>query len=130
MQGEIHWAGAATDGTDETAVYRLYDSNDRLLYVGIGRNPVARWGHHSARPWWADVVRFTVVWHPTRKQAASEERVALKAESPVHNVQGTVRGGEVTGAGVRRALAGRRNFSEPLPAPLGPSHPTARRATP
>lgn len=114
--GLIQSPGVAADD-EETAVYRLYDASDRLLYVGIGRNPVARWGVHSARSWWSDVVRFTVVWRPTRKEAADEERVALRAEDPLHNVQGTVRGGLVTGAGVRRALAGRRNFSEPYPVP-------------
>lgn len=114
--GLIQYPGAATN-EEEAAVYRLYDASDRLLYVGIGRNPVARWGAHSARSWWVDVVRYTVVWRATRKEAADEERAALRAESPVHNVQGTERGGLVTGAGVRRALAGRRNFSEPYPAP-------------
>lgn len=105
-------------GNDETAVYRLFDAADRLLYVGIGRNPMTRWAAHAEQhAWWSDVAHFTVVWHPTRKEAAGEERRALHGESPVHNTHGTARHGLVTGAGVRAALAGRRNFSERMPRP-------------
>lgn len=115
--GVMVMPGVQTRGTDETAVYRLFDSADRLLYVGMGRNPMGRWASHADQhAWWPEVVRFTVDWFPTRGEASAEERRALKEEATVHNVHGTERHGLVTGAGVRAALAGRRNFAEPLPA--------------
>lgn len=107
-RGVVAHPGVRRPDTDETAVYRLFDAADRLLYVGIAQNPQARWGVHAERPWWGAVAYFTVVWHSTRKQAADEERVALRAEDPLHNIQGTARGGLVTGAGVRAALARER----------------------
>ncbi|MFI2078489.1 GIY-YIG nuclease family protein [Streptomyces triculaminicus] len=101
--------GARGKDTEETAVYRLFDAEGRLLYVGMGRNPMQRWGSHAEQhPWWPRVVRFTVKWHPTRQEAAAEERQALRSESPVNNIHGTERHGLVTGAGVRRELELRR----------------------
>lgn len=31
---------------ERTALYRLYDAGDRLLYIGISNNPEARWARH------------------------------------------------------------------------------------
>jgi predicted GIY-YIG superfamily endonuclease len=105
--------GTQTEGTEETAVYRLFDASGRLLYVGMGRNPLTRWASHAEQhAWWADVATYSVVWHDTRQEAAAEEREALRHEDPVHNIHGTPRHGLVTGAGVRAALNGRRNFFE------------------
>lgn len=117
-QGQMIHPGARAEGTEETAVYRLFDRSGRLLYVGMGRNPMGRWAAHAEQhAWWPEVASFTVVWHPTRKAAAEEERSALRNEETVHNIHGTERHGLVTGAGVRAALGGRRNFSEKTPAP-------------
>jgi hypothetical protein len=105
--------GVQAKETEETAVYRLFDAGDRLLYVGMGRNPMGRWASHADQhAWWPNVVRFEVAWYATRKEAAAEERRALKEEATVHNIHGTERHGLVTGAGVRAALGGRRNFFE------------------
>jgi len=72
-----------------TALYRLYDDADRLLYVGISRNPDVRWGQHSiSKAWWSDVAHRTVEWHDTRIDAETAERNAIRAERPQHNVLG------------------------------------------
>jgi hypothetical protein len=52
-----------------TSVYRLYDADRRLLYVGVAYDPAARWKQHRSRRWWKDVVEKTVVPYPTRKDA-------------------------------------------------------------
>ena len=59
----------AIEITDEpTAVYRFYDEADRLLYVGISRNPAARWAQHAVeKKWWPRVDRFE---DPTEGMAA------------------------------------------------------------
>ncbi|MFF9197319.1 hypothetical protein ACF09L_19135 [Streptomyces sp. NPDC014779] len=111
VTGAMVHPGVQPKGTDETAVYRLFDVDDRLLYVGMGRNPMGRWASHAElHPWWPNVVRFEVAWYSTRREAAAEERRALKEEVTLHNIHGTERHGLVTGAGVRAELKARREF--------------------
>ena len=73
--------------TDEpTAVYRFYDGADVLLYVGISRNPAARWAQHAAeKTWWPRVAKKTVVMYGSRREAEIAEGKAIRSESPRHN---------------------------------------------
>lgn len=71
-----------------TAVYRLYDAKDRLVYVGVTDSPGARWGHHSRRDWWPTVVRYTLTWHERRLAALREEAQAIRTEKPLENIAG------------------------------------------
>lgn len=72
-----------------TAVYRLYDATDQLLYVGIGPDPEARWYVHAReKPWWPDVARKSVVWHDSRSAALAEETQSIETEGPRHNIRG------------------------------------------
>lgn len=113
VSGKMIHPGVQPKGSEDTAVYRLYDAAGRLLYVGMGRNPMNRWSSHADQhAWWPQVVTFTVLWHTTRKEAAADERHALRNEAPVHNIHGTERHGLVTGEGVRRELVARRAFNE------------------
>ena len=113
VKGQMPHPGVQLKGTEDTAVYRLSDESGRLLYVGMGRNPLNRWAAHAdMHEWWPEVASFEVTWYPSRKEAADEERRALRHDGPLRNIHGTERHGLVTGAGVRRALGGRRNFSE------------------
>jgi len=73
------------DFNRRTALYRLFDADDRLLYVGIAFNPEARWNEHRGKAWWPSVVRKSVEWHPTRLVALEAEARAIEAESPRHN---------------------------------------------
>lgn len=75
-----------------TAVYRLFDAADRLLYVGVGELPATRWqDHRSHKEWWPQVDHSTVRYFPTRDEALAEEARAIAAEHPLHNVMGTPR---------------------------------------
>lgn len=38
------------DETGRTAVYLIYDRDDRLLYVGCSLNPIVRWMDHAKKP--------------------------------------------------------------------------------
>lgn len=69
-----------------TAIYRLYDAEGVLLYIGqTFRPPTMRMGEHEkAQPWWNDVASGTMVWVPA-KDADAEERRAILAENPLHN---------------------------------------------
>lgn len=69
-----------------TAVYRLYDKRERLLYVGIAYDTEGRWREHARdKPWWGEVHWKTAVWHNSRLGAAIEEYCAIRYENPVHN---------------------------------------------
>jgi excinuclease UvrABC nuclease subunit len=73
-----------------TAVYRFYDVDDRLLYVGITYSLGARFrGHERLSPWWPKQRSVKIVWRDTRDEAATEERKAIREEAPLHNVAGT-----------------------------------------
>lgn len=69
-----------------TAVYRLYDRNQRLLYVGIAHDTKKRWREHARdKDWWNQVHWKTAVWHESRLGAAIEEYCAFRFENPIHN---------------------------------------------
>ena len=81
MSNEAEFTG------DETALYRLYDAGDVLLYVGITSSLKVRMTQHVVdKPWWGDVARKTVRWYPVRKEAATAEAAAIKAEKPKYNI--------------------------------------------
>lgn len=77
------------------AVYRHFDADNRLLYVGMAANPARRLSEHNSRSGWAALVAtITVEWFDTRDEAVAAERAAIKRERPQHN--------KPPGAGARR----------------------------
>lgn len=69
-----------------TAVYRLYNRDQRLLYVGIAHDTKKRWREHARdKDWWNQVHWRTAVWHGTRLGAAIEEYCAFRFENPIYN---------------------------------------------
>lgn len=69
-----------------TAVYRFYDSENVLLYVGASGSPEKRWHGHAAKPWWPDVKRNSMTWYPTKQEALAAETDAIQDEHPKHNI--------------------------------------------
>ena len=93
---------APEDG-QRTALYRLYDADGSLLYVGMTSNLRSRMvGHAADKPWWAAVARQTTEWYDTRAEAAAAEAEAIKSENPIHNIQGTSKHREHIEAGFER----------------------------
>lgn len=73
-------------GLGQAAVYRLYDSTDQLLYIGLGSVPEARWRAHAReKTWWPDVARKTVEWYGSFPEAARAEQEAIRTERPRYN---------------------------------------------
>lgn len=69
-----------------TTLYRFFDSDSRLLYVGITCRGPERWADHaSEKGWWTDVARVTADHFPNRAAAAAAEVVAIRLESPSFN---------------------------------------------
>jgi predicted GIY-YIG superfamily endonuclease len=70
-----------------TALYRFYNGDDVLLYVGITNDLDTRIRQHtSGKPWWPAVQRRSVEWFESRVEAEGAEIVAIKTEYPLHNV--------------------------------------------
>jgi hypothetical protein len=72
----------------QTALYRHYDAEGRLLYVGISLSAVQRLAQHADKDWSADIRRVEIEMHPDRGTAEAAEKAAIKAESPIHNKTG------------------------------------------
>jgi predicted GIY-YIG superfamily endonuclease len=83
---DIQVEGRMTDpyqSPGRTALYRLYDADDELLYVGITWNPKSRWESHATyKSWWHKVARKTVEWHEDRRTAIAAEARITAAEKP------------------------------------------------
>ena len=78
--------------SEQTAVYRLFDANDELLYVGISNHFGQRWERHSRmQPWWPQVHHQLIVWCDTREDALLAEKTAIHDERPIHNIHGALR---------------------------------------
>lgn len=69
-------------------LYRFFDANDVLLYVGITNDAGTRWRNHSRKKgWWREVCRVRVEHFDSRAEVEAAEKAAIIAEAPVHNVQ-------------------------------------------
>lgn len=78
----------------ECQLYRHFDKDDILLYVGISWSTISRWSQHlRGSPWSARVVKITIQTFETREAALDAECKAIKEENPAFN---TVRVGSVS----------------------------------
>ena len=68
-------------------VYRLWDSEGRLLYVGTAKDPARRLADHRHRkPWGREIDRQTTEPYPDRVTAETAEAIAIHTEAPAHNL--------------------------------------------
>jgi len=94
--------GEAQVAPRRTAVYRLYDAEGELLYVGATRNPRARLKHHALRKkWWPEVRKNDVQWHPGRPEALRAEAEAIRCEMPRYNARVPLPDGSLRGSTMR-----------------------------
>lgn len=68
-------------------VYRAYNADDLLVYVGITANwPVRLYNHMQTTRWWKhEVARTELTSWPDRFVAIEAERRAIREERPVRN---------------------------------------------
>ena len=88
-------------------LYRFFDTDGSLLYVGITSNPPMRFSQHrSDKSWWTEVTRIEMAQFPDRASLAVAEREAIQAESPRYNkmLNGARRTSDATGSGLNEYL--------------------------
>lgn len=70
-----------------TALYRHFDKDGRLLYVGISLSVIGRLAQHRGRAhWYKRITRIEVEWFDTRAEAAHAEMIAIQDENPECNI--------------------------------------------
>lgn len=76
-------------------VYRMFDADGRLLYIGSSKDPNGRVKaltstYNIGRPHVGELIRrydhHTTVAYPTRRAAFDAERAAIAAEAPELNI--------------------------------------------
>lgn len=68
-------------------LYRLFDANDQLLYVGISKSAIHRLHQHlEQQPWGDQVASQRIERFPTRQAVEAAEKQAIEREAPIHNV--------------------------------------------
>jgi predicted GIY-YIG superfamily endonuclease len=71
-------------------VYRAYDADWNLLYVGCTYDLPNRLAHHrrNQSPWWEHYARITTEKHTCHARAAAAEARAIRLEQPLFNLNG------------------------------------------
>lgn len=80
------------DNPKPQVLYRMFDADDGLLYVGISMNVAQRFAaHRSDKQWWGDITRIALEHFATRQEVLAAEHHAIRSEHPRYNVQHTPR---------------------------------------
>lgn len=75
--------------TRPTCVYRHFDDQGRLLYVGTSIDlPNRTGGHRRSKHWFHEVHKTTEQWFDDHQEALAAERAAIRDEAPAYNVKG------------------------------------------
>lgn len=70
-----------------TILYRAFDENNALLYIGISSQVFARFDQHSHTSKWVNKCAYVKLEHfSNRVDALSAEKVAIKTENPEFNL--------------------------------------------
>lgn len=70
-----------------TYVYRLFDRQGRLIYVGATVDPETRISVHRQTTWWGPQIhRIKIKVYPNRQQANDAEKEAIRTEHPRWNI--------------------------------------------
>ena len=72
-------------------LYRHFDKDNVLLYIGISYNALARLNQHKSKAYWfKDIANVTIEQFETRKGVEEAELQAIRLEKPKHNIQGVL----------------------------------------
>jgi len=71
--------------SESCQLYKQYDADGRLLYVGISNDAMIRTGQHAKAPWAHRIARVEISTFPTRARALKAETWAIEAYRPIFN---------------------------------------------
>lgn len=75
------------DRQKKYSLYRHYDKNGVILYIGITNNHLIRLITHSKdAPWFYEIATVKIEHYQTREQAAAKEKEAIIKELPLYNI--------------------------------------------
>lgn len=102
--------------TWEHVLYRFYDEDGVLLYVGVTNSIENRFRWHAAnQPWWPEVADCRPAFYPNRASVERAEYDAIRYERPRYN----------RNAGSKQPVTASARRQEPSPKarPLAPCMP-------
>jgi len=68
-------------------LYRLYDKDEELLYIGKTLNVIARLSSHKTKKnWWNKVRIIELAQYDSISELATAEKIAIKSEKPIYNI--------------------------------------------
>ena len=70
----------------KTYLYRHFDAENSLLYVGISLSAINRLSQHRRSAWADQIVNVKVEQYPSRHAALVAEFIAIQTECPKHNI--------------------------------------------
>ena len=95
-------------------LYRFFDADGALIYVGITNKLRRRCEEHRIKGWFVDVVRVEIMPFDSRSRAAAAEADVIAACSPKHNRTAN-RGGPI---GKERQSVLLRTTTVQIPVPM------------
>jgi len=72
---------------NRTSLYRHFNGEGKLLYVGVSLSTIQRLGQHKEHSdWFESIARVSIEHFDTREEALEAERLAIFRERPLHNI--------------------------------------------
>lgn len=97
-----------------STLYRFYDAEENLLYVGVTQRGPARFKEHASnKDWWSRVATITLEHFASSEDAYIAEGHAIRAERPRHNVVSNRRDSRTTRADLPLPPSARRPRRKP-----------------
>ena len=75
-----------TGDNGRTWLYKYYNKNGRLLYIGASSFPLNRMWHTNRRYWGEEILTAWMKLYPTRLGALRAEKKAIENEKPKYNI--------------------------------------------
>lgn len=71
---------------DQIKLYRYFDKEGTLLYIGITSDEIARMvAHRGTKHWYKQVTRIDLEFYDSLELAMLAEKKAIHSEKPLHN---------------------------------------------
>jgi excinuclease UvrABC nuclease subunit len=90
LKSALHSPGIP-EPTVPTTLYRLFDEDDSLIYVGVSVDIMHRLHQHRQKWWWPEVANASFEHFPNRREAEEREREVIEEEAPFYNVVHAIR---------------------------------------